>query len=143
MKKIMLNEEYYWCSKDEYIEVSEEIALFFEKCKKKEHSEKEKIRRHKAYYSLDVDNGIEKQVLHPPRTPEEIYIANEEEQERYMAIMQLPEVQMRRYYAYHYQELKMTEIAKIEGVSVKAISKTIDKAEKNIEKILQRGFKKC
>lgn len=143
MKKIILNEEYYWHSKDEYIEVSDEVAAVFEEYKKKKHSDKEKIRRHKAFYSLDVDNGIEKQALYQPKTPEDIYIENEEEQERYAAIMKLPEVQMRRYYAYHYQELKMTEIARIEGVSVKAISKTIDKAEKNLEKILRRGFKNC
>ena len=143
MKKIILNEEYYWHSKEEYIEVSDEIAAVFEEDRKRKEAYERKQRRYKATNSLDADNGIEKAVLYPPKTPEEIYIENEEEQERYRAIMQLPEVQMRRYYAFHYQELKMTEIAKIEGVSVKAISKTIDKAEKNIEKILQRGFKKC
>ena len=139
MKKIMLNEEYYWCSKDEYIEVSEEIALFFEICKKKEHSEKEKIRRNKAFYSLDVDNGIEKQALFQPKTPEEIYIEYEREKEKYEAIRQLPETQKRRYCLYFYKKLKMRQIAELEGVSEYAVSKTITKAKKNIEKILNEG----
>ena len=136
MKKIILNEEYYWCSKDEYIEVSDEIAAVFEKDRKKENSEKEKIRRHKAYYSLDVDNGIEKQVLHPPKTPEEIYLEKEREMEEFEAMMKLPELQRKRYYAYHHLKLKMAQIAKMEGVSDATISKTIAKAEKNIKKFL-------
>ena len=138
-----MKDEYDWYSENEYMEISDELAEFFDTERKKEDAYDRKRRRYRATNSLDADNGIEKSVLHKPKTPEEIFIENEEEQERYGAVMQLPEVQMRRYYAYHYHELKMTEIAKIEGVSVKAISKTIDKAEKNIEKILQGGFKKC
>lgn len=126
----------YWCSKDEYIEVSDEIAAVFEKDRKKENSEKEKIRRHKAYYSLDVDNGIEKQVLYPPKTPEEIYLEKERELEEFEAMMKLPEIQRKRYYAYHHLKLKMAQIAQMEGVSEATVSKTIAKAEKNIKKFL-------
>ena len=60
----------------------------------------------------------------------------------YKAISMLPELQAKRIYAHYFQDLTFTEIAKIEGVSVEAVSKSVEKGLTNLEKIFKRGLKK-
>ena len=139
MKKLKMKEEYDWYSENDYMEISDELAEFFDTERKREEAYDRKRRRYKATNSLDADNGIEKAVLHKPKTPEEIFIENEDKEARYVAMMKLPEIQRRRYYMYFYQKLKMRVIAEREGVSEYAVSKTITKAKQNIEKNLQEG----
>ena len=134
-----MKEEYDWYSENDYMEISDELAEFFDTERKREEAYDRKRRRYKATNSLDADNGIEKAVLHKPKTPEEIFIENEDKEARYVAMMKLPEIQRRRYYMYFYQKLKMRVIAEREGVSEYAVSKTITKAKQNIEKNLQEG----
>jgi len=136
MKKLKMKEEYDWYSENDYMEISDELAEFFDTERKREEAYDRKRRRYKATNSLDADNGIEKAVLHKPKTPEEIFIENEDKEARYVAMMKLPEIQRRRYYMYFYQKLKMKRIAEIEGVTEAAVSLTISKAEKNIKKFL-------
>ncbi|MBQ6531345.1 MAG: hypothetical protein IJI39_10575 [Clostridia bacterium] len=60
MKKINLRELYpLYYKKDYYIEVSDEVAAQLEQAKREEHAYKERTRAHKAYYSLDMGDGIE------------------------------------------------------------------------------------
>ena len=54
----------------------------------------------------------------------------------------LPELQAKRIYALYFQDLTMTQIAKIEGVSVKAVSLSVEKSLTNLEKILKKGLEK-
>ena len=143
MKILKMKEEYDWYSENEYMEISDELAEFFETERKKEEAYDRKRRRYKATNSLDADNGIEKAVLYPPKTPEQLYVEKEADKERYAAMLQLPEIQRRRYYAYYYLKINMPRIARIEGVSKSTVSQTIDKAEKNIKKILERGLTFC
>ncbi len=60
MKKIILNDEYYWYTKNECIEVSDEVAAVFEESFKAEENHTVKAIQHRAIYSLDVGDGIEK-----------------------------------------------------------------------------------
>lgn len=136
MKKIKMKDEYDWYSESEYMEVSDELWEFYDTERKKEEAYERKQRRYRATNSLDADNGIEKSVLHKPKTPEDIFIEKEEEETRYLAMLQLPDIQRRRYYMYFYKKIKMKRIAEIEGVTEAAVSLTISKAEKNIKKFL-------
>lgn len=139
MKKLKMKDEYDWYSENEYMEISDELAEFFDTERKKEEAYDRKRRRYRATNSLDADNGIEKSVLHKPKTPEEILIETEEEEFRCLAIKKLPEIQRRRYCMYFYEKLKMKVIAEREGVSEYAVSKTITKAKQNIEINLKKG----
>ena len=143
MKKIILRDEYYWCPKGEYIEVSDEVAAVFEESFKAEEKHRIKAIRHRAIYSLDAGDGIEKEILFVAMTPEELYERKLTMQELYAALRMLPEIQFKRVVAYYFQDMKMEEIADIECVSTNAVSKTIDKGLKNLEKILKRGLKNC
>lgn len=72
MKKIRLKDEYPWFSGDEYIEVTDEIEEIFTEFARGEKSFSEKRRYHRAFYSLDADNGIDKSILFVSASPQEI-----------------------------------------------------------------------
>lgn len=143
MKKIMLNNEYYWYKKDEYIEVSDEVAAVFEDAFNAEENYRVKAIQHRAIYSLDAEDGIEKDILFVAMTPIELYERKLSMQELYSALRELPEIQFKRVIAYYFHNMTMAEIADVEGVSINVVSKTIDRALKNLEKILKKGLKNC
>ncbi len=72
MKKIRLKDEYPWFSGDEYIEVTDEIAEVFAGGSKDEQSYKRRRYYHRAFYSLDAGDGIEKK-LFVSLSPQELY----------------------------------------------------------------------
>ena len=75
-------------------------------------------------------------------SPDELYEKKLTNEELYKAISMLPELQAKRIYALYFQDLTMTQIAKIEGVSVKAVSLSVEKSLTNLEKILKKGLQK-
>lgn len=58
-------------------------------------------------------------------------------QELHAAIAKLPDIQAKRIYAYYFLEMTKTEIARAEGVSVKAVCNSIAQALKNLENELK------
>lgn len=138
MKKIKLKDEYPWCSGDEYIEVSDEIAEAFAGFMRSEKAYREKVRYHRAFYSLDAGDGIENDIVFISATPQEIYERKVTQAEIYAAINHLSEKQAKRIYARYFQDMTITQIAKIEHTSITAISKSINKGLKKIEEILKK-----
>lgn len=138
MKKIRLKDEYPWYVGEEYIEVSDEIAEAIKQFSKDEHRQYEKIRYHRAFYSLDAEDGIENHILFVSASPQELYERKVTQTEIYRAISQLPEKQARRIYARYFQDMRISEIAKIEGVDKSAVKRSIDSGLKQIEKILKK-----
>ena len=142
MKKIRLKDEYPWFSGDEYIEISDEIAEVFAEFAKSERSYKSRKYYHRAFYSLDAGDDIEKEILFVSASPHEIYERKVTQEEVYAAINSLPEKQAKRIYAHFFQNMSMTKIGRIEGVSKMAVSKSIESGLKKIEKFLKNGFTK-
>lgn len=62
MKKINLRDYYPFYKEDFFIEVEDQIAELLKEFDIQETSYQRYIRRYKAYYSLDVDNGIENSI---------------------------------------------------------------------------------
>ena len=92
MGKINLRDIYpCYYTKEQEIEVSDEVAALFSDGEVEEESYPRILRRNNAYYSLDAGDGIEKHVLFPPRLPEEKTPA--EIEQLYAAIAALPEKQ--------------------------------------------------
>ena len=142
MKKFILKTEYPWYKGDEYIEVSDEIIDLFASLSRAERTYYEKVRNNKAFYSLDADDGIETSILFVAESPDELYEKKLTNEELYKAISMLPELQAKRISAFYFQNLTMTQIAKIEGVSIKAVSLSVEKGLTNLEKILKKGLQK-
>lgn len=137
MKKIRLKDEYPWYPDDVYIEVSEEVAEAFLSFARSEKAQREKIRYHRAFYSLDAGDGIERDIVFVSASPQELYERKVSCEELYSAMNKLPEKQSKRVYAKYFLSMTETKIAQIEGVSVMAISKSIAAGLKRIEKILK------
>ena len=137
MKKIRLKDEYPWFSGDEYIEISDEIAEVFAEFNRNEKNHTEKLRYHRAFYSLDADNGIEKSILFVSASPQELYERKVTQEELYHAINQLPEKQAKRIYAHFFQDIPMAQIARMEGVDESSVRESIERGLRRIEKIFK------
>ena len=138
MKKINLRDLYPFYKSDFLIEIADEVAELIKQIERKEHADYERIRVNKAYYSLDSGDGIERDIVLLVLSPEEIYERKMSKQELYAAINSLPEKQAKRIYAHFFLGMSKSEIARIEGVNKCQVSRSIDKALKNIEKFLKK-----
>ena len=92
---------------------------------------------YKAYYSLDCDNGIEKQVVYQPPTPEMLMEEKQLREQLYSAVMALPEKQAKRIYARFYLGMTVKEIAKTEGVDLSRVYDSIQRGLKWLAKNLK------
>ena len=138
MKKINLRELYpLYYKKDYYIEVSDEVAAQLDKARREEHAYKERTRVHKAYYSLDVGDGIENDILFVQASPTELYERKLTNEELYSAMSQLSEKQAKRIYAHYFQNMSITKIAQIEGTSKPTVYGSIQSGLKQISKKLK------
>lgn len=140
MKIINLRNYYPFYQSDFFVEIPDEIADLFTQFNRKEHSDYERRRVHKAYYSLDAGDNIEKDVVLLVLSPEEIYERKLSKQELYAAFHSLPEKQAKRIYAYFFLGMSKAEIARIEGVSKPAVAHSIEQGLKSIEKFLKNIF---
>ena len=138
MQKINLRKIYpLYYTEDYYVEVSDEVAEQIARAERAEHAYRERTRVHKAYYSLDVGNGIEKDILFVQMSPQELYERKVSNAEMYAAINSLPEQQAKRIYAHFFQNMSMSKIAQIEGVKRQSVQESICRGLKNISKILK------
>ena len=139
MKKVNLRELYPDIYKtDVFIEVSSEVQEVFLTDKRAEAARQRQMYNYKAYYSLDCDNGIEKQVVYQPPTPEMLMEEKQLREQLYSAVMALPEKQAKRIYARFYLGMTVKEIAKTEGVD---LSRVYDSIQRGL-KWLAKNFKK-
>lgn len=140
MVRINLQEYYPLCQFAVFVEVPDETAELLRALKRRDHADYERRRAYKAYYSLDADDGIEKDAVLLVLSPEEIYERKLSNQELYVAISRLPEKQAKRVYAHFFLDMSKTQIARIEGVSKSRISRSISQGLRNIEKFLKINF---
>ncbi len=82
------------------MEVSEEVAEMFKEFDRKEAAYRLRTYRHKAYYSLDRDDGLEHEALFVALSPHELYERKVTMQELHAAIASLPNKQAKRIYAH-------------------------------------------
>ena len=135
MKKVNLRELYPDIYKtDVFIEVSSEVQEVFLTDKRAEAARQRQMYNYKAYYSLDCDNGIEKQVVYQPPTPEMLMEEKQLREQLYSAVMALPEKQAKRIYARFYLGMTVKEIAKTEGVDLSRVYDSIRRGLKQLAK---------
>ena len=139
MKKVNLRELYPDIYKtDVFIEVSSEVQEVFLTDKRAEAARQRQMYNYKAYYSLDCDNGIEKQVVYQPPTPEMLMEEKQLREQLYSAVMALPEKQAKRIYARFYLGMTVKEIAKTEGVDLSRVYDSIQRGLKCLAKNLKK-----
>ena len=96
-----------------------------------------RIRYHKAYYSLDRGDGIEHSALFISLSPDEIYERKLTTEQLHTAISTLPDKQAKRIYAHFILGMTKRDIALAEGVHEKVVRVAIERGLRNLEKFLK------
>ena len=119
MKVINLRDIYPHYTQDCFVEVTDEVADLFSEFDHKEAAYRLRTYRHKAYYSLDRNDGIEHEALFVALSPHELYERKVTMQELHTAISRLPDKQAKRIYAHFILGMTKKDIARAEGVHEK------------------------
>lgn len=138
MKRINLKNHYPYYTEDCIIEVTDEIESFLRACNAKEKAYKERIRYHKAYFSLECNSGADRNIRDFSMSAEAVFERKLTKEELHSAMNKLSNIQMRRIYAYFFLGMSQSEIAKAEGTKTPAISKSIDRGLKRMAKYLKK-----
>lgn len=138
MKSVNLRKLYPFYPADKWIEVSDEIADSMKSFDLMENAFRLRTYRHKAYYSLDRNDGIENDMVFVSLSPQELYERKVTKQELYGALHRLPEKQAMRIYAHFFLGMSKVAIAKVEQVDERAVRKSIERGLKQMEKYLKR-----
>lgn len=147
MTIINLRKYYYPLIKtDTFMEVPDEVAEALLHLRREENNRERKVWYHKAYFSLDCEDGIENEAIGWAQpSPEDYMIQAEDEAAHELllehlreAIGQLTPTQARRLHMRYMLGMKYREIAEIEGGSVAKVSDSIRAAVKK----LRNYFKK-
>lgn len=137
MTIINLRDFYPFYITDSFIEVPNEVAAAMAEFDRKEAAYRLRTYRHKAYYSLDREDGIEHSALFVALSPCELYERKVTMQELHAAIASLPDKQAKRIYAHFILGMSKTDIARAEGVSEKVVRLAIERGLRNMEKYLK------
>ena len=136
MKRINLRDYYPFYLQDNFFDVEDIIAETLKAYDLLEKSYRLREYRNKAYFSLDRNDGIERDIVFVSMTPYEIYERKITNEELCSAINHLTDRQAKRIYAYFFLGLSKAEIAKLEGVGESSVRESIKRGLKNLEKLL-------
>ena len=135
-----LRDYYPFYTSDCFMEVSEEVAEMFKEFDRKEAAYRLRTYRHKAYYSLDRDDGLEHEAVFVALSPHELYERKVTMQELHAAISSLPDKQAKRIYAHFILGMTKQDIARAEGVHEKVVRVAIERGLRRLEKILKNSL---
>lgn len=147
MTLINLKRYYYPLVKtDVFVEVPDEIADALLHLRREENNRKSKMFYHKAYFSLDCEDGIENEAIGWAQpSPEDYMIQAEDEAAHELllehlreAIGQLTPTQARRLHMRYMLEMKYREIAEAEGISPTQASDSVRRAVKKLQKYFKK-----
>lgn len=140
MATINLRDFYPWYTRDEYLEVPDEIAEELRADKRYEAAYRRRVTYHKAQYSLDCNDGIEYSAcLHEP-TPQEVLDMKERFFLLWNALNSLPEIQGRRVDAHLILGKSYRQIAREEGVDKSAVRCSVESGIKRMKKYLRENL---
>lgn len=143
MAIINLRKYYYpTYKKDTFIEVSDEVAEALLLMLRAENNYAQKRLYHKAYFSLDCEDGIENNAIGWAQPSPEDYMIEWEEQATHELLLEhlresfsiLTPKQARRLHARYLLGMKIREIAAAEGVSPSQVGDSIRGALKKLHK---------
>ncbi|MEL7610208.1 MAG: sigma factor-like helix-turn-helix DNA-binding protein [Bacillota bacterium] len=140
MTRINLRDYYPFYVADCFIDVPDEIAALLLAQARYEAAYQRQTYRHRAYFSLNRDDGIEHDILFLLLSPCEIYERKITNEQLYAAIANLPDKQAKRIYAHFFLGLSIGEIARSEGVSPASISGSIARGLRTLEKYLKKSL---
>ena len=135
--KINLREYYPFYDDDCFIEVEDIIAMSLQSFELFEKAYQKRIKRHKAFFSLDRNDGIERKSILFVLDPSEIYERKIINQALYTALKSLSDKQARRIYAHYFLGMSKAAISKMEGISEHTVRDSIKRGLNNLKRNLK------
>lgn len=136
----IINNSYYilFKSNNKYneIEVTKEIFDLMDKFELDDIKELNEFDRHIEHSEL-TEHTLNTRMLFKQESIEDLIVRETSLEDLRTAINMLPEIQKRRIKLYYFDELSEIEIAKLEKVSQKNISKSLMVARNNLKEILK------
>lgn len=140
MKKINLREYYPLYTQDTIVEVPDEVADLLREYKLAEAAYFLRTYRHKAYFSLDYDVNVERDVLNAQPSILEILEQRYMTELLYKGLASLSEKQRQRIYAHYFLGMSKTEIARAERSSVNSVKDSIRRGLRSLEKFFEKSL---
>ena len=140
MKKINLKDFYPFYKNDTFVEVPDEVEKLLRESALLEEAYRIRTYRHKAFYSLDYGDNIERKALIAALSPYEILEKNWNTEMIYKGLSSLPKKQARRIYALFFLGMSVTAIANAEGVHKSQVTRSIDKGLQSMKKFFKNFF---
>ena len=135
MIEINLREFYPKCHRSDYfVEVPEEVAELLILLNRHEQSQRRLIYKHKAHYSLDIYEVVEREAVLQTPSAEEVFEHLAEQEQLHDAMLSLTQKQRSRLYAHFFLNMSYSRIAKQEGVDVTSVRESIQRAIKQLQK---------
>lgn len=134
MTTINLKEFFYWYKADVFIEVTEEVAEELRADKRYEPTHQRRMKRNKANYSLDAEDGIENAACEFEPSPEASLELMDQYRRLCCALNHLPEAQGRRIEAVYLLGMTTHEVAMADGVSERAVQIALERGLANMKK---------
>lgn len=126
--------DYPYYTQDMIVEVPDEVALLLREYMLLEEAYRIRTYRYKAFYSLDRDEGIEREILQKPLNPAEIWEQRQMTELIYKGLSKLPVKQRQRIYAHFFLGMSKADIAKAEGTHKSRITRSIEAGLRSLEK---------
>lgn len=118
------------------VEISEAVYQAFDKFELEDISQIHKVRSH-IEHSVLLEETLNKRMLYKPIMMEKEVEDKILIEELKLAINTLSKTQKRRIKLYYFEDMTVEEIAKLEGTTHQAVSKSIRKAIEEIKKIIK------
>lgn len=138
MKKINLKEYYPYYTQDMIVEVPDEVFLLLREYMLLEEAYRIRTYRYKAFYSLERDEGIEREVLQKPLNPAEILEQRQVTESLYKGLAMLPKKQCQRIYAHFFLGMSKADIARVEGTDASSVRKSINRGLRQLKKYFEK-----
>lgn len=137
MIKINLRHYYPHYTSDVFIEVPDAIAIELHTFENQDSAYRLRAYRNHAYYSLDRDDGIEREVLFVTPSSEDSFFREHMECSLFSALRELPISQARRIYAHYILGMGYVAIARVEGINEGNVRKSISRGLRSLKKTLK------
>ena len=141
MQKINLRDYYPFYTKDTIVEVPEEVVLLLREYELLEEAYRIRTYRYKAFYSLDYEGGIERDLASlDQETPHDILERHYDMEQLYKALASLSEKQCRHIYAHYFLGMSKADIARAEGTSVNSVKDSIRRGLRSLGKFFEENL---
>lgn len=139
---INLRDYYPFYQDDVFVEVPDELAEAMSQWERAEKAYARKRRWHRAHYSLDFADDMERHILFVSDSPDAHFEKKVRLEQLHAALAALPDKQAKRIYAHYFLGLSKAQIARSEGVGKATVCASISRGLQKIEKNLRNFSEK-